>query len=133
MLRASATLTLALLTSCAGLNFEAPDQVFGPCPSVAELQAAAKNHLDRAMFDPESKRDRWLDQQPRRAALWRGLIGGGWNHGWGMRFGLNGKNRFGGYVGEKSYFVIQTGGTIYVGEDRLDSFKVDERLAAPGR
>lgn len=134
MLRSLAVLSLAVLaTSCAGLNFDASDQQFGARPSSTDLQTAAKSHLDRVMFDPESRRDRWIDHEPRRAALWRGLIGGGWNHGWGMRFGLNGKNRFGGYVGEKQYFVIQTAGQIYVGEDVMDSFKVDDRPAAPSR
>ena len=134
MIRATAAVALAVLfTSCAGLNFDAPDQEFGPRPSAAELQVAAKAHFDKVMFDPESKRERWIDQEPRRAACWRGLIGGGWNHGWGMRLGLNGKNRFGGYVGEKQYFVIRSGGVVYIGEEMMDNFKVDDRPASPGR
>lgn len=84
------------------------------------------------MFDPESKRIRWMDEEPRQAALWRGLIGGGWKHGWGMRFRLNGKNRLGGYVGERSYFVIQTDGKVYVDQDSLGNFEVDDQPAAPG-
>ncbi len=98
----SAGLFLALLcASCASVDFDRPEADFGPPPAAEQLRQTAVNHLDSVMFDPESKRLRWVDQQPRKAAVWRGLVGGGWNHGWGMRFGLNGKNRMGGYVGEK--------------------------------
>ena len=112
------------------MNFDAPDKEFGQRPTAVSLRTTADNYLEGVMFDPGTKRQRWVDQQPRRAALWRGLIGGGWNHGWGMRFGLNGKNRFGGYVGERPYYVIQVGNTVYVGEGTLE---VNDRPAAPSQ
>lgn len=126
----AAVLSLGLLTSCASLNFDAPDAEFGPRPDAQTLKAAAENHLQSVMFDPESKRLRWLDAQPVRAAEWRGLVGGGWNHGWAIRFVLNGKNRLGGYVGEKPYYVIQHSGQVFVGEG---SVEVDPKPAAPVR
>ena len=130
MLRTIALSCVLLCTSCASLNFDAPDADFGPRPTPIALKTAAGNYLDGVMFDSASKRQRWVDQQPRLAALWRGLIFGGWHHGWGMRFRLNGKNRFGGYVGEKDYFVIQVGTDYYVGEG---SIEVDDRPARPPR
>ncbi len=129
-MRATGLILALFCTSCASLNFDAPDAEFGPRPTAVQLKTTTDNYLEGVMFDPASKRQRWVDQQPRRAALWRGLIGGGWNHGWWMRFGLNGKNRFGGYVGEKPYYVIQVGSTIYVGEGTLE---VDNRPARPLR
>ena len=131
MLRTATLVLFSLMsTACASLNFDAPDSEFGPRPTPMALKNTADNYLQGVMFDPESKRVRWFDGQPQRAALWRGLIGGGWNHGWGMRFGLNGKNRMGGYVGEKPYYVIQVGDTIYVGEG---SIEVDSKPAVPAR
>ncbi|MGE3171544.1 MAG: hypothetical protein AB7O97_02885 [Planctomycetota bacterium] len=129
-MRSLLTAPLLFLASCASLDFDQPDSEFGPQPSAPALQTTANSYLDQVMFDPEAKRIRWVDQQPQRAALWRGLIGGGWNHGWGMRFGLNGKNRMGGYVGERAYYVIQVGETVYVGEGAIE---VDNKPAAPVR
>lgn len=131
MLRTATLVLFSLLsTACASLNFDAPDSEFGTRPTPTALKTTADNYLQGVMFDPESKRVRWFDVEPQRAALWKGLIGGGWNHGWGMRFGLNGKNRMGGYVGEKPYYVIQISDTIYVGEG---SIEVDTKPAVPAR
>lgn len=131
MIRTATLVLFSLLsTACASLNLEAPDSEFGARPTTTTLKTTAENYLQQVMFDPESKRIRWFDEEPRRAAQWYGFLRGGWYHGWGMRFGLNGKNRMGGYVGERPYFVIQIDDTIYVGEG---SIEVDSKPAAPAR
>lgn len=128
----AAVLSLGLLTSCASLNFDAPDVEFGPQPKAQTLKAVAEEHLQAVMFDPESKRLRWLDAEPVRAAEWEShdFVGGVWNYGWALRFALNGKNRYGAYIGERAYYVLQRNGQFFVGDGRLE---VDTRPAAPAR
>lgn len=107
---------------------------FGPAPTATALKNAAGQHLQSALFDPESRRVRWFDQQPKQAGIYTGFLRSGWVYGWAMRFGINAKNRMGGYTGEKLYYVMQQGNTLYVNEvPSTESFAINDQPAAPVR
>lgn len=121
-----------LFASCGTVDFATVDaKEFGPAPAAVTLQNAADQTLQDSLIDPESCRVRWFDQQPKQAASFNGWFRGGWVYGWGMRFGVNAKNRFGGYTGEKLYLVIKRGDKIYVDERGSDWFAVNDQPAAP--
>jgi hypothetical protein len=124
-----------LLAACGSVNFAKVDaKEFGPAPAAIALQKVAEQHLQNSLIDPESRRVRWFDQQPRQAGLYTGLLRSGWVYGWAMRFGVNAKNRMGGYAGEKLYYVMQHGDQLYVSEIlSSDFFAVNDTLAAPAR
>jgi hypothetical protein len=125
----------SLLASCGTVNFATVDaKEFGPAPTAAALQGVAEQHLENALIDPESRRVRWFDQQPKQAGLYTGFLRSGWVYGWAMRFGINSKNRLGGYTGERVYYVMQQGSTLYVNEvPRSDFFAINDQPAAPAR
>ena len=106
------------MQSCYSVNFQDVNvEEFGPEPTREEMRELASERLERILIDPDSRRVHWFDEYPKEGAVWNGLLGGGWEYGWVMRFGLNSRNRFGGYTGEKPYFVLKTAdGQYYVNE-----------------
>lgn len=105
----AAVLLVALSAASCGtpqVQFDeiAPSE-FGSRPDAALLHVKTDEYLERVLIDPDSRRVRWIDSSPRRAA-W-GRMFSPWNYGWGMRFGLNSKNRMGGYTGERAYFILE--------------------------
>ena len=114
---------LLAFAGCSSIDFSEIDGgSYGDYPFEGELEAKAEQYLERVLFDPESRRIRWVDKEPKKSALWTGLLNDGWVYGWTKRFGLNAKNRFGGYTGEKAYFVmIASTGTLYVNEMPADN------------
>jgi len=127
--------SLLALASCGTVDFASMDaKEFGSSPTVQALQTSADQNLKNTLIDPESLRVRWFDQQPKQAALWTGIINNGWVYGWAMRFGVNAKNRMGGYVGEKPYFVMHANGLAYTSEvGGNNNFQVNDQPAAPAK
>ena len=124
-----------LLASCGAVNFAKVDaKEFGPAPTAIALRNAAEQQLQNSLIDPESRRVRWFDQQPKQAGVYTGFLRSGWVYGWAMRFGVNAKNRMGGYTGEKIYYVMQKGDELYVSEVwSSDFFAINDQHAAPAR
>jgi hypothetical protein len=123
-----------LFASCGTVDFAKVDaKEFGPAPTAARLQDLADQSLQNSLIDPESRRVRWFDHEPKQAAIWAGWIRGGWTYGWAMRFGVNAKNRFGGYTGEKLYHVMLHGKTLHVDEVRDDFFAINDQPATPAK
>lgn len=94
--------------------------VSGGCataPTVAEFESAyfgeypgdyegmIKGYMAQRLKDPESARYQFLNA-PRKA--WNGF--GGRKYGWAVCATINGKNSYGGYVGNRpSYFLLRDG------------------------
>lgn len=120
-------IVLLSVTSCGSVNFAKVDPAeFGDPPPAEVLQGIADATLESRLIDPESRRVKWYDAQPLQAALWTGLIEDGWVYGWAMRFGLNSKNRMGGYTGEQLWYVMTSRKGSWVDVYRSDWFDIND-------
>ena len=120
-------LTTLLCSGCySSMDFSTVDpNAYGSAPTAELLKSTADAHLQGALRDPDSRRVRWFDEEPRHAAMWTGLLGSGWIYGWAMRLGVNAKNGYGGYAGEEPYFVMIAAGKYYVAK-QLTGFCIDD-------
>lgn len=119
-------LSVILLTSCATVSREeAATADFGPYPANYEEQV--KHFFNQTLKDPYSAVYRI--GTPRKGVATKGLIfGGGKVYGWIMPVGVNAKNSFGGYVGERTCYILLAGGRLY---DVTNSFSSGQAAFAP--
>jgi hypothetical protein len=100
----------ALLTGCATVSKEESAMAdFGPYPVTYEFDI--KNLESKQLLDPNSAT---YDFSEPRKGVWRqGLLAGGKKYyGWIVQVGINGKNLYGGYVGEHTYYFFFEGGLV---------------------
>jgi hypothetical protein len=80
-----------------------PDQIsganYGPYPD--DYETIIKNHYSRSLFDPYSAV--YTFSSPKKA--WRSQFGTV-KYGWVVCGTLNAKNRMGGYVGAKPFYIM---------------------------
>lgn len=90
------------------------ERLAGSPPTLEQACLAATAMMRISMFDPESARYRWPDglelSSVRRAGTTR--LEDERLPAWELRFDVNGKNRFGGYVGAKSYRLYFRNGEV---------------------
>jgi hypothetical protein len=105
--------TLALLTGCATTKLT-PEQAasadYGESP--ANYEQIVKDHFSRSLFDPYSAQYR-IGTPYQGFSTKAPILGGGPDKfGYLVDVGVNGKNRFGGYVGEKQFRLLIKNGQV---------------------
>lgn len=98
-------IVILFISGCATAP-SAQDQLkayYGPQPTDAEQ--IIRSHMDHVLKDPMSATYR-LQGWPKTMWVKPGLLAGPFKYGWGICAGINARNSFGGYVGEKMYFFL---------------------------
>jgi len=106
------TLTI-LLFSCAHAptSEEIQSADYGPYPD--NYEDVIKSYYSRSLFDPYSA-IYTFDMSPRKG--WASGMSGA-SYGWVVCGTLNGKNRYGGYVGAKPIYVMIRYGSVAMAEE----------------
>lgn len=75
----------------------------------SEAESIIRQRLSRTLFDPESLRFRGPTKTTK---YWAVDEGGNYQFGWLALYGVNAKNRMGGYTGERMYAVMIRNGIV---------------------
>lgn len=99
------------LLGCATASKEEIAKVdFGSAPT--NYESNIKNLVSRMLKDPYSATYHF--SSPRKGVVQEGLLLGMKKYfGWIVPVGINAKNSFGGYVGEKTYYFLFANGMVY--------------------
>ena len=113
-----AILVMAIFISACHVR-PTPEQIsgadYGPYPN--DYETIIKDHYSRSLFDPYSAV--YTFNNPRKG--WRSQFGTV-KYGWVVCGSINAKNRYGGYVGTKPFYVmIHYNGVI----ERFEDFMAD--------
>jgi hypothetical protein len=108
----------ALLTGCATLS---PEKLAsadcGPYPE--NYEEIVKAWMQQTLKDPYTAHLQ-VKSPPAKGAFERGLAyGGGYLFGWKVYANINAKNSYGGYTGNKLWYILIRDGAVFHAEEML--------------
>jgi len=103
-------LSLLSLSACCAINRPTPQQIndadVGEYPY--DYEQIIQAYYSTGLFDPYSAHYRWVNGPYKGCFCTLGV----WEYGYIVEYGLNAKNRFGGYVGEEQFGAMIKNGRV---------------------